>query len=64
MDAEKTEHFAAALLAVRSGRSALIGLHRENRIHSSVLRALEGEIDLEELHLKRLAGQTLGHAAA
>ena len=56
LEAEKTEHFAAALLAVRSGRSALIALHRENRIHSSVLRQLETEIDLEELHLKRLAG--------
>jgi NhaP-type Na+/H+ or K+/H+ antiporter len=62
--AEKTEHFAAALLAVRSGRSALIALHRENRIHSSVLRALEGEIDLEELYLKRLAGEAPAHGAA
>ena len=61
LEAEKTEHFAAALLAVRSGRSALIGLHRENRIHSSVLRQLEAEIDLEELHLKRLAGTTAAH---
>ncbi|CAA2160741.1 Sodium, potassium, lithium and rubidium/H(+) antiporter [Methylobacterium brachiatum] len=62
--AEKTEHFAAALLAVRSGRSALITLHRDNRIHSSVLRALEGEIDLEELYLKRLAGEAPAHGAA
>jgi CPA1 family monovalent cation:H+ antiporter len=62
--AEKTEHFAAALLAVRSGRSALIALHQENRIHSSVLRTLEGEIDLEELHLKRLAGAPAAHGAA
>ncbi len=61
LEAEKTEHFAAALLAVRSGRSALIGLHRENRIHSSVLRQLEAEIDLEELHLKRLAGAAPAH---
>jgi monovalent cation/hydrogen antiporter len=61
LEAEKIEHFAAALLAVRSGRSALIGLHRENRIHSSVLRQLETEIDLEELHLKRLAGTAPAH---
>ncbi|SFT06861.1 Na+/H+ antiporter [Methylobacterium sp. yr668] len=61
LEAEKTEHFAAALLAVRSGRSALIDLHRQNRIHSSVLRQLETEIDLEELHLKRLAGTAPAH---
>ncbi len=64
LGAEKAEHFAAALLAVRTGRSALIGLHRENRIHSSVLRTLEAEIDLEELHLKRLAGLATAHGAA
>lgn len=63
MDGERMEHFAAALLAVRSGRSALIGLHRENRIHGSVLRELEAELDLEELHLKRLARGTAGHGA-
>jgi CPA1 family monovalent cation:H+ antiporter len=61
LEAEKTEHFAAALLAVRSGRSALIDLHRQDRIHSSVLRQLETEIDLEELHLKRLAGTAPAH---
>lgn len=61
LEAEKNEHFAAALLAVRSGRSALIDLHRQNRVHSSVLRQLETEIDLEELHLKRLAGTAPAH---
>jgi len=29
-----------------------------------VLRTLEGEIDLEELHLKRLAGAPAAHGAA
>ena len=63
MEAERLEHFAAALHAVGAGRSALIALHRENRVHSSVLRALEAELDLEELHLKRLAGHATGHGA-
>ncbi|MDP4026781.1 Na+/H+ antiporter [Methylobacterium sp. NEAU 140] len=61
VEAERDAHFAAALGAVAAGRAALIGLHRESRIHGSVLRALEAELDLEELHLRRMAGEAAGH---
>ena len=63
MEVERGEHFTAALAAVRAGRVVLSGLHRERRIHGSVLRALEGELDLEEMHLMQLAGHASGHGA-
>lgn len=56
IEAEGASHFLAALGAVRAGRDELIRLHREHQIHVSVLRTLEGELDLEELRLARLAG--------
>ena len=55
LDMERRDHFAAALLAVESGRSELIRLHHGRKIHDSVLRTIESELDLEELRLKRLA---------
>lgn len=60
-EVERDAHFVAALGAVGAGRAALIALHREGRIHSSVLRTIEAELDLEELHLRRLAGEQAGH---
>lgn len=38
----------------------LIRLHRDHRIHVSVPRTLESELDLEELRLKRLIGAVAG----
>jgi hypothetical protein len=35
----------------------LIRLHRAGEIHDSILRALESELDLEELRLQELAGE-------
>ncbi|WP_071000375.1 Na+/H+ antiporter [Methylobacterium sp. C1] len=58
VDAERAAHFAAALAAVRAGRDALIALHRENRIHASVLRTLEIELDQEQIRLEHLDGRT------
>ncbi len=52
----RRDHFTAALAAVAAGRSRLIQLHRTGRIHDSTLQALEAELDLDELHLKRLGG--------
>ena len=60
-EVERDAHMEAALGAVRAGRAALAGLHREGRIHGSVLRTIEAELDLEELHLRRLSGEAAGH---
>ena len=55
IETERTDHFAAAIGALTTSRDALITLHRERKIHDSVLRAIEGELDLEELRLMRAA---------
>jgi CPA1 family monovalent cation:H+ antiporter len=54
----RREHFAAALLVLEAGRLELIQLHRRGLVHDSVLHALEAELDLEELRIRRLAGDT------
>lgn len=56
IEAERLSHFATALIAVQAGRDQLIRLHRERQIHVSVLRTIEGELDLEELRLRKLEG--------
>lgn len=43
------EHFDTVLSAVAAGRAELIRLHRLDKIQDSVLRALEQELDLEEV---------------
>jgi hypothetical protein len=53
----RTSHFGVALEAVAAGRRELIRLHRTGDIHDSILRALESELDLEELRLQQLAGE-------
>ena len=45
----------ASLRAVASARDELIRLHRARRVHDTVLRTIEGELDLEELRLMRAA---------
>ena len=55
IETERSDHFAAALGAVTTSRDALIKLHHERKIHDSVLRTIEGELDLEELRLMRAA---------
>lgn len=55
MSAERRDHFAAALEAVRNGRVELIRLRDDKQIHDSVLHNIETELDLEELRLRRLA---------
>ena len=53
LEVERSDHFAAALGALASGRGELIRLHRAKQIHDSVLRVIEDELDLEELRLLR-----------
>ena len=45
----RDEHFSAVLAAVAAGRSELLRLHGGDEIHDSVLRAIEMDLDLEEL---------------
>jgi monovalent cation/hydrogen antiporter len=54
----RASHFGTALAALAAGRAELIQLHRSGVIHDSVLRELESELDLEELRLRRLAGES------
>lgn len=56
MEHERQDHFATALAAAATARTELIRLHRTRKIHDSVLRTLEAELDLEEIRLKRLSG--------
>ena len=53
---EKRAHFAAVLAAVAAGREEVLRLHRAGEIHDSVLHALEGELDLEEIEARRHGG--------
>jgi monovalent cation/hydrogen antiporter len=53
----RATHFGTALAAVAAGRAELIQMHHAGAIHDTVVRALEAELDLEELRLRRLAGE-------
>ncbi len=47
------EHFTVMLAAVTAGRDEVLRLHDARQIHDDVLRALEQELDLEELTARR-----------
>lgn len=49
----RADHFAAVLAALSAGRKELLRMHREDLIHDSVLHAIEQELDLEEITVKR-----------
>jgi CPA1 family monovalent cation:H+ antiporter len=53
----RASHFGTALAALAAGRAELIQLHHSGVIHDSIVRELESELDLEELRLRRLAGE-------
>jgi monovalent cation/hydrogen antiporter len=46
---DRNAHFGLVLSALEAGRTELLRLHRTGAIHDSVLRALEQELDLEEV---------------
>src|SRR5262249_4036690 len=50
-------YFGIALAALAAGRAELLEMHRSGNLHDSILRPLEAELDLEELRLRRLAGE-------
>ena len=52
-------HFGMAIEALTAARTELLNMHRSGELHDSVLRQLEAKLDLEELRLRRLAGERL-----
>ena len=56
MPEERAAHFDLIVAAVSAGRAELLRLHRSGRIHDSVLRTLESELDVEELAALRRRG--------
>jgi NhaP-type Na+/H+ or K+/H+ antiporter len=42
-------HFTVVLEAIKTGRAAVLRMHRSGEIHDRVLRTLEQELDLQEL---------------
>ncbi len=54
----RREHFMVSLECVDAGRRELLRMHETEEIHDSVLHEIEAELDLEEIRLKHLAGQT------
>ncbi len=56
MPRERAEHFNLVMATVAAGRAELLRLHRVGRIDDLVLRALETELDLEELGATRRRG--------
>jgi len=53
----RASHFGTALAALAAGRKELIQMHHSGVVHDTIIRALESELDLEELRLRRLAGE-------
>ncbi len=52
----RAAHFDVVLAAIAAGRQEVLHLHRTGAIHDSVLRALEQEMDIEELSARRRRG--------
>ncbi len=46
---QKREHFEAVLVAIHAGRTEILRMHRAGEIHDRVLRALEQELDLQQM---------------
>ncbi len=46
----RDEHFSVVLAAIAAGRSEIIRMHRAQEIDDAVLRALERQLDLEEIN--------------
>jgi CPA1 family monovalent cation:H+ antiporter len=58
--AELEARLRIRLAALRAGRAALLDHHRDDGLEDETLTALEGEIDLEELRIRRLLGGEAG----
>ncbi|UZE49589.1 Na+/H+ antiporter [Rhodopseudomonas sp. P2A-2r] len=49
----RIDHYNAVLAANAAGRAELLRLHRSGEIHDDVLHAIERELDLEEVNVRR-----------
>ncbi len=49
----RVDHFGAVLAAIVAGRLELLRLHRAGEIHDTVLHAIEEELDLEDVKVRR-----------
>ena len=49
----RVDHFGAVLAAIVAGRLELLRLHRSGDIHDTVLHAIEEELDLEDVKVRR-----------
>jgi CPA1 family monovalent cation:H+ antiporter len=47
--ANRREHYEVVLEAIAAGRAEILRLHRSGMIHDEVLRALESDLDLQEI---------------
>ena len=52
----RVAHFDVVVAAIEAGRQEVLRLHRDGIIHDSVLRALEQEMDIEEMSARRRRG--------
>ena len=57
LDGVRSDHFDAVLVAVTAGRAELLRLHQRGEIDIEVLRALETELDADEVRARHLGGQ-------
>ena len=65
LDNVRTEHFEALIASVAGGRAELIRMFRAGEIDNEVLRALEKELDADEIrarHLSRPSDRKTGRA--
>jgi CPA1 family monovalent cation:H+ antiporter len=53
MAERRADHYNAILIANRAARAEVLGLHRAGKIHDSVLKSIEAELDLEEVSARR-----------
>ena len=49
----RVDHFSAVLAGIVAGRIELLRLHRSGDIHDTVLHAIEEELDLEDVKIRR-----------
>lgn len=53
---DRRAHYEAVLAAIAAGRAEILRLHRSGKIHDEVLRALEQDLDLQEIAADRARG--------
>ena len=60
LDSVRTDHFETLLASIAAGRAALIDMFRTGKIDNEVLRALEQELDADEIRARHLLSPVAG----